>query len=343
MIKKIISMITIISVTIMITACSANKNSLNYSNRDIFAMDTYMSLKAYGKNSENALGDAVNEIQRLEKILSVTYEKSDVFEINNNKISSTVSDDTLKIIQTAVDIGSKTDGNLDITIYPVLKEWGFTTGNYKIPDRNTINKLIENVDYKKILIDENKISIPDNFQIDLGALAKGYTSDRIMKIFREKEIESAIISLGGNVQTMGKKPDGSLWKVGVVNPFSPESSMGILEITDKAVITSGNYERYFTGEDGKKYCHIIDPSNGFPAENGLVSVTVISEDGLMCDALSTALFVSGPEKSIEYWRQYNNFDMILVTDNKKIYITEGIENCFENTSNMNMETIYYEP
>jgi len=326
----------------MITTCSANKNSLNYSSRDIFAMDTYMNLKAYGKNSENALGDAVSEIERLEKILSVTDEKSDISEINN-KISSTVSDDTLKIIQTAVDIGDKTNGNLDITIYPVLKEWGFTTGNYRIPDRNTINKLLENVDYKKIIVDGNKVSVPDNFQIDLGALAKGYTSDRIMKIFKEKGIESAVISLGGNVQTMGKKPDGSLWKVGVVNPFSPDSQMGILEITDKAVITSGNYERYFTGEDGKKYCHIIDPSNGFPAENGLVSVTVISEDGLMCDALSTALFVSGLEKSTEYWQQYNNFDMILVSDSKEIYITEGIENCFKNTSNMNMETIYHEP
>lgn len=329
----------------LFSSCTERKNTENIqASKDVFAMDTYMNLKAYGKNSETALEFAVDEIIYLDNLLSVTNENSDISAINNSGGKSvSVENDTAEIIKKAIEVGNQTNGALDITVYPVLKEWGFTTSNYNIPDIETLDILLDNVDYHQIKTDGNRITVPESFQLDLGALAKGYTSDKVMEILRNNGINSAVVSLGGNVQTLGRKPDGSLWKVAVINPFFPDSTMGVLQVTDKAVITSGNYERYFIGKDGKRYHHIIDPSNGYPANNGLVSVTIIGESGIMCDALSTALFVSGYEKAVDYWQKNKDFDMILVTNHDEIFITEDIACTFENVSEMTMEIITHEP
>ena len=331
-----------IAILLLLSGCSTvSENTENFqATKDVFAMDTYMNLKAYGENSEIALEIAGDEIKYLDELLSVTNNDSDVRKINNsNGNSVSVNKETAEIIQNAIEIGDQTNGALDITIYPVLKEWGFTTNDYKIPDGKTIEMLLKNVDYNKIKLDGNSVTIPENFELDLGALAKGYTSDKVMEILRNNDVGSAVVSLGGNVQTLGRKPDGSLWKVAVTDPFSPDSAMGVLDVEDKAVITSGNYERYFVAENGEMYHHIIDPSDGYPADSGLVSVTIIGDSGIMCDALSTALFVSGFEKAVNYWKNNKDFDMILVTDRKNIFITEGIADTFENVSEMSMEVI----
>lgn len=332
---------------IIFSACSCSPKREQVSNisetRDIFAMDTYMNLKTYGENNSSALNEAENEIINLEKMLSVTAENSDIWNINHSGGNFTgVSSDTIEIIEKALEIGNKTDGALDITVYPVVKEWGFTTGDYKIPDETEIENLLENVDFRKIETDGNSVKIPADFQIDTGSLTKGYTGDKVMDIFRKNGIKSAIINLGGNVQTLGAKPDGSLWKVAVKNPFQPDAEMCILSVEDKAVITSGNYERFFTGDDGVNYWHIIDTKTGKPAGNGLVSVTIIGGNGLECDALSTALFVAGTEKAVEYWQKNDNFDMILVTDDGKIIITDGIEKNIEMLYGITAEVIRHE-
>lgn len=311
--------------------------------RDIFAMDTYMNLKAYGENADYGLGLSANKIIELENTLSVTNEESDISKINNSKGEYvSVNDDVIEIITFANEISRKTNGALDITVYPLLKEWGFTTDNYKVPDKNTISELIEYVNYQNINIDKNNVSLPVNYQIDTGAVAKGYTGDKVMEILKNQGITSAIINLGGNVQTLGSKPDGSEWKVAVKNPFLPNEEMCIVSIEDKAVITSGIYERYFTGDDGIDYWHILDTQTGYPARNGLVSVTIIGESGIMCDALSTALFVSGTENAIEYWKNNGNFEMILVNNDGKISYTEGLADSFTNISDMTEEMICYE-
>lgn len=323
------------------SACGSTADE--YLDRDIFAMDTYMNLRVYGNNAEQALDLAEARIIRLEDTLSVTNEDSDVSHINSSEGKPVeVSEDTAELISAGVSFGGLTDGALEITLYPVLKEWGFTAGEYRIPDSDTLNRLLENVDYSAVTVSGNTVQIPNNYQIDLGSLAKGYTGDEIMEIFRENGVTSAIISLGGNVHTLGKKPDGSDWRVGIKDPFEPENNMCVVEIAEKAVITSGSYERFFVGEDGKSYWHIIDASDGYPADNGLVSVTIIGENGLMCDALSTALFVAGTEKAQSYWREHGGFDMILVTDDRRILYTEGISESFENTSSMTAEEIAYD-
>ncbi len=198
------------------------------------------------------------------------------------------------------------------------------------------------IDYTKISVKGNTVKLPDNMQIDFGALAKGYTSDCITEILKENGVKSALINLGGNVHAVGTKPDGTLWKVGVQNPFSPSEQVCILEIADKAVITSGNYERFFTDENGRKYWHILDSADGFPADNGLVSVTIVGENGLLCDALSTALFVLGTDKAIDYWRNSADFEMILITDDEKIIYSEGLSDFINFTASYETEVIYRE-
>lgn len=307
--------------------------------RDVFAMDTYMSLTAYGDNAEAALNKASKRITELESLLAVNSENSDVWKINNSNGNTVqISNDTAEIISSAIEYGDST-GTLDITIYPVLREWGFTTKEYKIPDADRLSELLENVDYSNIKLDGNNISIPENYMIDLGAVAKGYTGDEVIAELRENGVDSAIISLGGNVQALGLKPDGSQWNVSVINPFMPDSSMCVVSVGEKAVVTSGNYERYFTGDDGKNYWHIIDKTDGYPADNGLVSVTIIGDSGIMCDALSTALFIAGTEKAQEYWRNNGGFDMILVTGGRRIIYTDGIEGSLKNMSDMPAEVI----
>lgn len=308
--------------------------------QSIFAMDTYINIRAYGKQSERTIAVCCDKIRELEQRFSVTEEGSDVWQINQaggNKIE--VSEDTISILNTAIQIGDETQGALDITIYPVLKEWGFTTKEYQIPEESRLQELLNYVDYRQIVIQGTEVSIPEGGAIDLGSLAKGYTSDRIVEIFKENGVESALINLGGNVHTVGTKPDGSLWKIGVRNPLQLSGEMCILSVADCAVITSGTYERYFFGEDGRRYWHILNPEDGRPVVNGVASVTIIGKEGVRCDALSTALFVAGLDQAIAYWREHQDFEMILVTGEEKIYITEGIEENIRNISEMTMEII----
>ena len=211
-----------------------------------------------------------------------------------------------------------------------MREWGFTTGDsenepyYKIPDQWLIDWHLGNVGYEKIIINGSIVTVPTEMEIDLGAVAKGYASDAVLQILDENKIESALINLGGNVYVLGRKPDNTKWKVGIQNPVDKDKMICTLAIENKAVITSGNYERCFE-MDGKKYWHIIDPKTGYPADNGIISATVIGDSGLDCDALSTALFVMGTEKAIEFCKSHKEIDVILVTKDMKIYATEGLE------------------
>ena len=188
--------------------------------------------------------------------------------------------------------------------------------------------LLAHVDYTKIDFDrkQSAVTLPPDMEIDLGSVAKGYTGDQILSLLREADVTSALLNLGGNVQALGSKPDGSPWRIGVQNPLG-DGYIGVLEVTDQAVITSGGYERYFV-EDGKTYWHIIDPATGAPAHSGLISVTIIGGSGLMCDGLSTALFVMGLEDAAQFWRETGNFEAVFVTEDGQITITEGLTDRF---------------
>lgn len=297
---------------------------------DLFAMDTYMNLKAYGSNAEAAVQEAEERIQTLEHTLSVTDHGSDLYALNHAEGTAVnISDDTRNILDTAAKIGKESGGALCISLYPVLRTWGFTTGEYRVPADSELADLLQLCDDSLIAVSGNAVTLPPQTEIDLGAVAKGYTGDAVMEIYKQHGVTAGIISLGGNVQALGKKPDGSAWTVGVTDPFAPDQLLGTVTVTDKAVITSGNYERYFTGEDGQRYWHILDPATGRPAKNGLVSVTVIGDCGAECDALSTALFVEGTEQAAAHWRRAGGFEMILVTEDGEVLLTEGIAADFQ--------------
>lgn len=337
---------------IMLVGCS-NENEANTSkttstttvndtipaSKEFFAMDTYMEVDAYGDNGEKAVAKAEKEVNKLDSILSTGKSTSEISKLNKNK-KQVVSADTMSLIKESVKISKETNSAFNPTIYPLMELWGFTTKNYYVPKDNEIKPLLNYMDINNIKIDEskNEVSFKDsNMKIDLGAIAKGYTSSKIIDIFKENNIKSGMVTLGGNVQVLGKKPDGSLWKVGIQNPISESEYLGVLQTSDKAVITSGGYERNFT-KNGKTYHHILDPSNGYPANNGLTSVTIISSDGTLADALSTSLFVMGKDKAIDFYKKSNyNFDFILYTSDNKLIISDGIEDIF--FSNLDIEVV----
>jgi len=293
-----------------------------------FSMNTYITMTAYGQNAETALENAEQRINGLESRLSVTDTKSEVYALNHSGGKTvTVGQDTVDILSYALTMAKQTGGALDPTIYPVLAAWGFTTDNYQIPESRELSRLLERTGYGKIRVSGSSVVLPAGMEVDLGAVAKGYTGDIVADILKEYGVSSAFINLGGNVQTVGSRPDGAPWRIGVRMPGSNDD-FGILAVKDCAVVTSGNYQKYFTGEDGKVYGHIIDPKTGYPVDNGLASVTVIGNEGKLCDALSTALFVMGKEAAIEYWKQHGGFEMLLMTEDQEILITEGLDGVF---------------
>ena len=308
------------------------------SSRDIFAMDTYMTVTAYGPNAETAVDQAKQEIERLDALLSTGEETSEVAQINANG-GGPLSEDTTYLLERSLELYDSTNGVFDIAIYPIMDAWGFTTGNYTVPSDETIENLLSLTDANDIIYDKDKLSISfakDGMKIDFGGIAKGYTSGRIADIYRECGVTSGLINLGGNVQVVGTKTDGSKWRVAVQSPEAEDDYLGILSTADRAVITSGGYERYFE-QDGVKYHHIIDPSTGHPANNGLVSVTIVSADGTLADGLSTSLFIMGKDKAAEYWRAHSDeFDTILEDEDGVLYVTEGIADDFTSDHETNI-------
>ena len=311
------------------TTETASEQATKEASAQVFAMDTYMSLKAYGKNAQKAVDDAKTEIERLDKLWSAVDKDSEIYQLNQKKTMK-VSDETLELIKFAKKKSAQTGDAFDISIYPIVELWGFPTQKYKVPSEEEIQNLLKYVDSQKIKINEktNTVTLEKNMKIDLGGIAKGYTSQRIAKIYKKDGVKSGVISLGGNVQAIGKKTDGSRWKVGIQSPDDTESMIGGYEAADEAVITSGAYERYFE-KNGKRYHHIIDPATGKPSEKDLKSVTIISKNGTLSDTMSTTLFVMGKDKATSYWKKHNNeFNMILVDKNDKIYISRGIKDHF---------------
>lgn len=294
----------------------------------VFAMDTYMYLTAYGSAAETALAQAETRIAELENKWSVTLETSEIYAINHSKGTPvSVSDETSSLLRFSLDMSEQTDGALDCTLYPVLSAWGFTTGSYQIPSETLLAQRFAQTGYEKVQCNGSTVTLPEGMQIDLGAVAKGYVGDLLAEQLRAQHVTSALLDLGGNIQAVGTKPDGSAWRIGLRNPFS-EETFAVLEVADLAVITSGGYERYFVGEDGETYWHILDPETGQPARSGLASVTIVGQEGRRCDALSTALFVMGREKAEALWRQAGDFEMVLVTDTGEVFLTEGLEDVF---------------
>ena len=313
----------------VLTGCSAPAEEMQQPvERSLFAMNTYMTFTAYGEDAQAALQEAEECIQQVEGLWSVTDEDSEIYQANHSGGQPvTVSEETAEIISFALEMAQRTGGALDPTIYPVLTAWGFTTDSKQVPSQQQIAQLLEQVGYDRIRLNGTELTVPDGMELDLGAVGKGYTADLVTEILRRHGVSSALISLGGNIQAIGSRPDGSDWRLGIRAPWE-SGNLGVLTVSDAAVVTSGGYENYFDDEQGNIYWHILDPSTGYPADSGLQSVTIVGREGKMCDALSTALFVMGAQGAEQYWRENGGFEMLLVTDSGEILITEGIAENF---------------
>lgn len=295
--------------------------------RTVFAMNTVMNLRAFGDSAKEAVDAAEEEINRLDSLLERGSETSEIYRLNEAGTAE-VSQETAEVIERALEIAESTDGAFEPTIAPAADLWGFYGQDYRVPSDEEIAGVLPYIGWEKVSAEGRRITLQPGTKLDLGGIAKGYLSGRLMEIFKEHGVESAIVSLGGNVQTLGKKTDGSLWKVALQDPFEPDNYLGQLSITDLAAVTSGSYQQHFE-KDGKEYHHILDPETGKPAESGLASVTIVCADGARADGLSTALFVMGLDRGLEYWRSQEGFDVIFVTSDGKIYVTEGLEDSFE--------------
>lgn len=326
---------------IMLTGCSVEVDvpeeaeASEKHESQVFAMDTIMMLTAYGERGPEALEAAESAIYALEEDLDPENPEGSIYAINagaGNYVP--VSENCVEVMLTTMEKWNETGGAIDPGLFPIIKAWGFTLGEYRVPGQTEINGLLADKNTAAILVDETSgsVYIPERMEISLGAVGKGYTAQKALEAMEAVGVESAILSLGGNVQTLGDtKPNGSQWQVAVTDPNDTGAYVGILSIGETAVVTSGGYQRYFE-QDGVTYIHIIDPVTGYPVDNDLLSVTVVTADGAEADALSTSLFVMGAEGALEHYRNVGGFELVLITEDNKVIVTPGLADCFEERS-----------
>lgn len=334
--KRMMSLI--LALLLLTTGCAAapeqaDAQANESSTRYVQAMDTVMTLSACGSNREAALDAAEAEILRLDALLSTGKADSEVSTLNKNGQVS-LSEDTDNLVKGAFALYEETEGCFDVTVYPLMKLWGFPEKEYHLPEEQELAQALSLVGMDRLDYDADSaaLTLDEGQQIDLGGIGKGYTSQRVMEVFRQAGVSSGMVSLGGNVQCLGTKPDGSNWRIGIQAPWEAEGEIAaVLEISDQAVITSGGYERYFVDEaTGKTYCHILDPKTGFPVDSDLASVSIVSADGMLADGLSTSLYIMGLERSQAFWRSHSTqFQAILIDNQGNIYATEGLKDVLQ--------------
>lgn len=308
-----------------------------------FAMDTYMTLKVYrgdksAEEAKAALAAARDAILEIEGLLSVTSEGSEIAALNRGERVENASAHTVKLLNMAKELHERTDGLYDVTVYPLVLAWGFTTEEGpSVPSASEIEAAMSEIDMARVSItaesDGSYTVDAGGAKLDLGSIAKGYAGQVAAEVLRERGFDNALLVLGGNVQAMGRKPGGGGFVIGIADPDAPERSITTVSTTELdgifgegtgyAIVTSGTYQRNFT-EDGKTYHHILDVRTGYPAETGLRSVSVICADGALADGLSTSLFLLGYEGAMEYYRTHGGFEAIFVTDRGGVLRTDGI-------------------
>jgi len=309
-----------------LAACGETKES----QRQVFAMDTVMTLTAYGNKAESGLSAAESVILSMDAMLDPDIETSTTYAINNaNGANISISGQVAKMLSTANTVYKQSNGALDLTIFPVIERWGFHNGRYYVPTDEELAGDIAMRCFDSMVLTSfpssgsYAVSFPAGARISFAAVGKGNAAENAISAMRNVGVTSGIVSLGGNVQTLGLKPDGTNWNIAVQDPNNPSTYLGVISVGETAVVTSGAYQRSFT-QNNKSYHHLINPESGYPINNTLSSVTIICEDGTMADCLSTAMFILGESKALNYWRTYGGFEMILINKDKHITCTKGL-------------------
>ncbi len=330
MTRKLKLFFIFLTICIVLISCSKfQKPGLS----EDFLMGTVIMQKVYGKNADQAIKAVNKKIADIERLMTINAPGGDVNKINEfaGRELVKVDKDTLYVLKKAWEFSNLSRGTFDVTVGKVVKMWGIFTDNPRVPNVSEIIDALGFINYNDIIIDESKsmVGLKTNGQvIDLGAIAKGFAGDEAIRLYKEYGIKSAFVNLGGNVVVLGNKPDGSPWRIGIQNPQTQQNDyIGIINVSDKAVVTSGDYERYFEKE-GKRYHHIIDPKTGYPSDSDLMSSTIVTELSVDADALSTATFVMGLDKALAFVESLDNVEGIFITKENKIYVTHGLKDNF---------------
>lgn len=292
---------------------------------EAFVLDTVVNFSIWN-GSQEILNKVVAMCYDYENMLSKSIEGSDVYKLNHSEGKPIkVSSDTVYLLKKSVEYSEMSGGYFDATIFPVKELWDFKAENPKIPDGSAIKAQLAKVDYKNIVIDGNNVTLKNGAQIDFGGIAKGYIADKISEYLKSQGVERAIINLGGNVLMLGNKAPETLWTVGIQHPDKDRNeSLATVKVEDKSIVTSGIYERYFK-VDGKVYHHLLNPFTGKPADNGIQSVTIISDKSVDGDVLSTTCFVLGLEKGMALVESLDEVEAIYVLDDMEIVKSSGVD------------------
>lgn len=293
-----------------------------------FKLNTVVTIKIYDSTDQSLIDEALALCDRYEDIFSRTAAASELYKLNEGTLPAgnggyTVSDDLAELITIGLEYGEASEGGFDIAIEPVTSLWDFTSAEKVIPEPDALAAALPLVNYQDVTLNGNTVEFQaEGMGLDLGAIAKGYIADRIKDFLVSKGVKSAIIDLGGNILCIGNKPDGTPFSIGIRKPFADRSEIvGSVNISDQSVVSSGIYERFFE-QDGEFYHHILNPATGYPYENSLVSVTIISDQSVDGDALSTTCFALGLEKGMELINSLPDTEAVFITNDYELHYSD---------------------
>ncbi|MEW6723592.1 MAG: FAD:protein FMN transferase [Bacillota bacterium] len=295
-----------------------------------FLMGTSVELRVYGRNAQTAAARVFDRLREIEAKMSANLPTSEISQVNAAAGQEwvRVSPDTLVVVKRALAYADLTDGRFNPAIGPLVALWGIGTERARVPLPAEIAQRLPLVDANSVLIDETRTSVyltKPGMSLDLGGIAKGYGADEAARILRELKVKGAFVNLGGNVYAVGSKPDGTPWRIGIQDPVQPRGALlGVVETGEGSLVTSGAYERCFV-EDGRRYHHILDPRDGYPAESDILSVTIVAASSTDCDALSTSVFILGTEAGLALIERLEGFETILVTKDKRVLVSSGLK------------------
>ncbi|MBS5926306.1 MAG: FAD:protein FMN transferase [Clostridium sp.] len=334
--KAISLLIGIFLIFSLIGCTNSNDDSKPLSKTEYF-MGTVVTVTLYDNKSEKIIDKAFEEVKKIEQLVSINMEGTELDEVNNNAGIKPVkvSDDTYNIIKKGLEYSSLTNGSFDITIGPLVKLWSIGLPEAKVPTIEEIKEKIQYINYNDVELNNSEKTVflkKPGMIIDLGGIAKGYTADVIAQTLKDEGVEKAIIDLGGNIYALGEKAENTLWRIGIQNPDQTRGEIvGSINVKDKSIVTSGIYER-FIEQDGVKYHHILSPKSGYPYDNEIAGVTIISDKSIDGDALSTSVFSMGITKGLEFINSLPDTEAIFITKDHKIYLTEGSKEIFKLTN-----------
>jgi len=319
----------------LLTGCAAAGKGEQPLTATVLAMDTVMTLTLYpgeGDGGQAAMDGLRQTLEQLDAALTAG-EGGEAAALNAAGGEWTAVPRSGALLAQTLELARLTGGALDPTAYTAVKAWGFADGNYTVPNREELDALKAAIDYTRVELSEDgaQARLAPGQQLDFGATAKGWAGDLLRQQLEQGRIVSALLDLGqSSIAAVGTKPDGSPWRIAVQDPAGDSGDyVGILELSGRSMGTSGSYQRYFE-QDGVRYCHIIDQATASPAQSGLAGVTVVADSCLLCDGLSTALFVMGLEDGVRFWRENSSlgFDVIFITDAGEIFVTSGLKDSF---------------